>query len=56
MEGVVVDGDADSLEIGRIFAYKSISFLSCTIGDEYPATLREGELQQHTHIHVKSLG
>lgn len=29
---------------GRMFAYKSSCFLRATMGDEYPTTLREGEL------------
>jgi hypothetical protein len=29
---------------GRIFAYKSSSLRIATMGDEYPATRREGEL------------
>ena len=29
---------------GRMFAYKSSAFLIATMGDEYPATRRDGEL------------
>jgi hypothetical protein len=36
---------------GRIFAYKSSCFRSATMGDEYPTTLRDGEL--HTWFENK---
>lgn len=40
---------------GLILAYKSISFRSCTIGEEYPATLWVGEETAPNIAHVHSL-
>jgi hypothetical protein len=43
---------------GRMFAYKSNCFRSATMGDEYPTTLREGELRttcELTEIRIPEL-